>query len=110
MPAIWATTCGVPPSIDADFNGSSPGTEGFSYVDGAFDSAIGISTNGTYANGDWTTTELSLWLGGVNETDVQNLSGGWLRSFTLDQPILMVFRPSTRMARLYSLSHLQLTI
>ncbi|WP_299617922.1 Calx-beta domain-containing protein [Pelagibius sp.] len=68
--------------IDADFNGSFAGTEGFTYVEGVF----GGTTDPTLTRGNWTAADITVVLGGGSDsTPVFNMTGGWERSFTLDQ-------------------------
>ncbi|WP_299396063.1 Calx-beta domain-containing protein, partial [Pelagibius sp.] len=65
--------------IDEDFDG--PGdTGGFAYEDGNF----GGGNPQAYADGTWNGGALTLNLGGIDNTTVTDISGGWTASFTLD--------------------------
>ncbi|HEX9618597.1 MAG TPA: LamG domain-containing protein, partial [Polyangiaceae bacterium] len=75
--------CGGP-FIDADF---SAGADGFVYADDAFRG----TSQPDYASGSVTSGALQVNLGGVNETDVVNMSGGFSRSFTLSAPTAVTF-------------------
>ena len=66
--------------IDADFNGSFSGTEDFSYVRGVF----GGPTDPSLTRGNWTSADITVVLGGGGSTQ-GTMTGGWERSFTLDQ-------------------------
>ncbi|GAB4361081.1 MAG: hypothetical protein Kow00114_15320 [Kiloniellaceae bacterium] len=66
--------------IDADFNGTSAGTESFTYQRGVF----GGTTEPTLTRGNWTSTDITVVLGGGGSTQ-GTMTGGWERSFTLDQ-------------------------
>jgi hypothetical protein len=81
-------TCGACPSdcgacavplIDAHF---TSGADGFTYADNTFRN----TTQSSYASGTVSSQALTVALGGVNETDVLNMSGGWVRTFTLSAP------------------------
>ncbi len=64
--------------VQADFDLSGD-TGGFVYLDGLF----GGSMSQNYADGSWADQTLAVNLGGINNTDVTNMSGGWQTSFTL---------------------------
>ena len=66
--------------IDADFNGTSSGTEDFDYVEGVF----GGTTDPALTRGSWTAADITVVLGGGGSTQ-GTMTGGWERSFTLDQ-------------------------
>ena len=54
-------------------------TDGFAYVDDAFRS----TRQPSYASGDRSTGALRVTLGGINDTDITHMSGGWRRTFTV---------------------------
>jgi hypothetical protein len=62
------------------------GREGFGYADDTFR----LTKSPGYASGSWTSSggpdgsgALRVNLGGVNNTDISGISGGWSTSFTL---------------------------
>lgn len=63
--------------LDADF---TTGAEGFVYVDDAFGGSAGAYASGSAAGG-----QLQVLLGGIDGADILDMSGGWQRSFTLDE-------------------------
>jgi hypothetical protein len=73
---ILALASVAPPLIDAHFNTT---TDGFTYADNTFRN----TNQGAYASGVLSSGALSVSLGGVDETDILNMSGGWVRTFTL---------------------------
>ncbi len=66
--------------IDANFDAAND-VIGFTFVDGAF----GGSTNQPYANGAWGNGALNITLGGIDNSDITDISGGWQQTFTLDE-------------------------
>uniref|UniRef100_UPI00260AAEEE S8 family serine peptidase n=1 Tax=Pelagibius sp. TaxID=1931238 RepID=UPI00260AAEEE len=67
--------------IDSDFDDPGAGADGFTYVADAF----GGTTGPSYTRGAWSEGELTMLLGGSDNDDIFDMSGGWQRSFTLDQ-------------------------
>ena len=62
------------------------GKGGFSYVDDAFlnTNKPAYAAGKRVANSGFTGGGLQVLLGGVNNADILNMSGGWMRTFTLD--------------------------
>ena len=79
--------------IDASFDG---GADGFTFVDDAFRN----TTQPNFASGSHQPTlgvtggGLQVLVGGINNADILNMSGGWRRTFTLSEPrqLTMTFR------------------
>jgi len=71
--------------LDANFDTDA---EGFTYLDDPFRS----SSQPGYASGSWLASEgfsggaLQVTLGGIDNDDIFDMSGGWQRSFTLSVP------------------------
>jgi hypothetical protein len=61
------------------------GSDGFSYVDDAFRATRqpGYATGARLATGGFSGGGLSVTLGGLDDADILNMSGGWRRGFTL---------------------------
>jgi glucose/arabinose dehydrogenase/chitodextrinase len=72
------------------------GADGFAYLDDAFRG----TTKAAYASGGWSAAEgfagggLKITLGGINDTPVLGMSGGWRRTFALSAaaPVMLSFR------------------
>lgn len=65
--------------IDADFQA---GTDGFTFVDDAFFQ----TSQPDYASGAVVGNALQVLLGGVDEADIEDMSGGWAAAFDLSAP------------------------
>lgn len=87
-PATVAITVTAPPPVTvftANFNSNS---DSFTYLDNTFRG----TTQGSYASGSrissggYTGGALRVYVGGVNSTLINNMSGGWRRTFTLAEP------------------------
>ncbi len=63
--------------LSADFN---PGS-GHMYIFNYFDGALGISGNSNYVHGNYTDDDLRIWMGGVDDNEVNGASGGWKSEF-----------------------------
>jgi hypothetical protein len=87
--SLTVTPAPTGPVLTADFNA---GTNGFSYLDNTFRGA----TQSAYASGSRVTTggftggALRVLLGGINDSAILGMSGGWVRTFTLSAPTSLV--------------------
>jgi hypothetical protein len=83
----------IPIIFEANFNA---GVDGFAYADDMFrGTAQPNYANGTYqAAGGFSGGGLHVIVGGNNSNTIQNMSGGWQRSFTLSNPtpVSLTFR------------------
>ena len=84
---------------------------GFTYADNVFNNAI----NGAYASGAWSATggtnnsgSLKVKLGGVDSKTKTNISGGWVKTFTLTAPqtVLLSFKYSMLQSGKYEQSEI----
>lgn len=67
--------------IEADFAGNA---DGFTYRDDAFGTSAAAYASGSYeASGGFTNGGLQVTLGGINDTDITGISGGFERQFTM---------------------------
>ena len=66
-------------SAETTIEGSAE-TDGFTFVAGAF----GGTTNPAYTRGAASGSDITVLLGGSDNADIFDMSGGWQRSFTLD--------------------------
>ena len=92
---VTITVVGVPagPIFTANF---TSGSDSFTYVDNTFRG----TSQGSYASGSWVSSggfsggALRIYLGGVNDSTINNMSGGWRRSFSLNSAasISLTFR------------------
>ena len=71
-------TTGTTTVLEAHFDG---GTDGFVYVDGTF----GGSVTQSYASGLWNPDGLQVMLGGLNNDDIIDMSGGWQTNFNVSE-------------------------
>jgi hypothetical protein len=80
-----ATVAVVPAFIDARFTSSS---DGFVYQDDAFrGTAQPAYASGAYlSTGGFTGGAVKVELGGINDSTILNMSGGWSRTFVLASP------------------------
>src|SRR6185436_8902919 len=59
-------------------------TDGFTFIDDAFGTAQPNYASGTFVNpGGFTGGGLRVLVGGIDDAVINNMSGGWRRSFTL---------------------------
>ena len=72
--------------LEADF---TAGAEGFTYADGT----LGGAAPQPYAAGAWAGGTLGVTLGGLDNDDILDMSGGWTQSFTLTEaaPVTLSF-------------------
>jgi len=74
------------PIFDVHFDTTA---DGFTYVDDTFrgTSKPNYASGNYIASGAYTGGGLRVLIGGVNSQNIQNMSGGWRRSFTLAAPL-----------------------
>lgn len=79
--------------IDAHFDS---GSDGFTYADDVFRATAqpGYASGEQLTSGGFTGGALKVLLGGINGSNIQKISGGWQRSFTLaaSGPVTLTFR------------------
>ena len=98
--------------FESHFNNN--GTDGFSYVDDAFRN----TNEPTFADGTHEPDQgfsgggLSVGLGGINDADITNMSGGWVRPFNLDTSgeVTVAFRYKLTQASNYENDELSQTL
>ncbi|WP_193369439.1 Calx-beta domain-containing protein [Pelagibius marinus] len=81
--------------LEADFNTGSGGMDGFNYFDGA----LGISGGSNYVHGNYTGEDLRIWLGGVDNNEVNGASGGWKNDFYVPEAMEVTLTFDYRMAQ-----------
>ena len=84
---------GTFPVVDANFNA---GADGFAYGDDLFKSTVqpNYASGTLLGSGGFTGGAVQVTVGGVNSSNVANMSGGWQRSFSLASagPATLTFR------------------
>ena len=84
---------GTFPVVDANFNA---GADGFAYGDDLFKSTVqpNYASGTLLGSGGFTGGAVQVTVGGINSSNVANMSGGWQRSFSLASagPATLTFR------------------